>query len=153
MKNLIAKQQTMSSREIAEIIGKRHGDVMRDIRTGDIPYTEDIYLDNKNRKQTEYFINREYAEVRWLNDFNGLRVCAERERGALSTIEQLLNVKLIRQYAVGPYKIDGYNEVNNVAYEIDEPQHYVDSELRQGCKDRQAYIENKLGCKIVRIKV
>ncbi len=72
------------------------------------------------------------------------------EHVALTTIEQLLGIKLHRQYPVDDYRIDGYDKENNVAYEIDEPQHFQSIE---DDKIRQKYIEDKLGCKFIRIKV
>ncbi|WP_312158102.1 phage antirepressor KilAC domain-containing protein [Pantoea piersonii] len=59
---------TMTSREIAEVTGKRHPDVKRDIETMMEQLQEDvskfarIYLDSMNRKQTEYVLDREHTE-------------------------------------------------------------------------------------------
>lgn len=74
------------------------------------------------------------------------------EKTALDTIEQLLNIKLIRQYYIDGFKIDGYDDINNVAYEIDEKHH---NNARNGKHDmlRQKYIEQKLNCRFIRIKV
>lgn len=78
------------------------------------------------------------------------RAVGREELAALATIEQIVGITLLRQYAVGPYRIDGYDAVNNVAYEIDEAYHIsqVDADHQ-----RQAYIESELGCKFVRIKI
>ena len=75
-----------------------------------------------------------------------------REKAALDTIEQLLGVKLKRQYRVGKYRIDGYDSINNVAYEIDEEQHFTPQHM-DADKVREKEIFNKLGCKFVRIKL
>lgn len=75
-----------------------------------------------------------------------------REKAALDTIEQLVGVKLKRQYRVGEYRIDGYDPINNVAYEIDEEQHFTPQHM-QADRVREKKIFNKLGCKFVRIKV
>lgn len=59
---------TMTSREIAEVTGKRHPDVKRDIETMMEQLQEDvskfarIYLDTMNRRQAEYVLDREYTE-------------------------------------------------------------------------------------------
>ena len=71
---------------------------------------------------------------------------------AIDTIEQLLGIKLIRQFQVGGFRIDGYDADNKIAYEIDEQQH---STKRHSQHDvlRQKFIETQLGCTFKRIKV
>lgn len=60
---------TMSSREIAELTGKRHPDVKRDIEKMMLDLGEDvsrfarIYLDSMNREQTEFRLERELTET------------------------------------------------------------------------------------------
>lgn len=60
--------RTMSSREIAELTGKRHPDVKRDIQSMASELQEDvsifarIYLDTMNREQTEYLLDREHTD-------------------------------------------------------------------------------------------
>jgi very-short-patch-repair endonuclease len=70
------------------------------------------------------------------------------EEAALKTIEQLRGVQLIRQFQCLSYRIDGYDSVNNIAYEIDEPAHT--SQKQQDAK-RQKEITAVLGCTFVRI--
>ena len=59
---------TMSSREIAELTGKRHPDVKRDIQSMIRDLKEDvskfarIYLDGQNRNQTEFLLDREHTD-------------------------------------------------------------------------------------------
>lgn len=60
---------SMSSREIAELTGKRHPDVKRDIDRMMIELDEDaskfahVYLDSMNRQQNEYHLDRELTET------------------------------------------------------------------------------------------
>ena len=61
--------KTMSSREIAKLTEKRHDHVVRDIIVMldelelDAPSFGDIYFDNMNRPQTEYFLPKEETTI------------------------------------------------------------------------------------------
>lgn len=122
-----------------------------------------IVLASKNRSFVR-FLKEEVAE--YFNEYDDfcetisaldiidqkIRNNGIREKAALDTIEQLVGVKLKRQYRVGEYRIDGYDPINNVAYEIDEEQHFTPQHM-QADRVREKKIFNKLGCKFVRIKV
>lgn len=61
----VGSMTQMTSREIAELTGKRHADVSRDIRVMfddlqiDVSKSAHIYLDALNRQQTEYLLDQE----------------------------------------------------------------------------------------------
>ena len=96
----------------------------------------------------------EYYE-KWVGEYCEefkLRSFCQKESAALSTIEQLLSIKLNRQFLVGAYRVDGYDEINNVAYEIDENYHKK-TQQRIKDKDREREIKRVLNCSFVRIKV
>ena len=92
---------------------------------------------------------------KWLTDLDENKVLpnnvyACKEAGALAMYEQLTGVKLIRQYKVLDYRIDGYDPVNNVAVEIDEAHHATQ---KKSDLIRQRKIEKALGCKFFRCNV
>jgi hypothetical protein len=111
--------------------------VVKDVRS----YTSEILLGDRLHN---YLIDR--------YKFKSRTVAGLREKVALDTIEQLLNVKLKRQYKVIDYFIDGYDPVNNIAYEIDELGHNTGSAYKYD-KKRADRITKKIGCKFVRINI
>ena len=151
---------TMSSLEIAELTGKRHNNVVRDIEKmfkdlGDsegLLTGQDTYIHPQNgQKYKCYNLPKEIADL-VLTKYKGLSRVPNRlrEEASLKTIEQLLGISLIRQYKCLNYRIDGYHPETNTAYEIDEPEHK--GKEKQDA-ERQSRIEAVLGCKFVRIKL
>jgi len=71
------------------------------------------------------------------------------EKQILDNLEKKLGYKILRQYLIEGYWLDGYIPELNLAIEIDEHYHkkYEERDLI-----RQEIIENKLGCKFIRIK-
>jgi len=71
------------------------------------------------------------------------------ETKILDDIEKEKGIKLIRQFPVAGRFIDGYDKINNIAYEVDEIGHKgreVEDYLRE------QLITNKIGCSFERIK-
>lgn len=151
---------TMSSLEIAELTGKRHDNVVRNIKAmfehlGDsegLIRSEHTYIHPQNgQKYKCYNLPKELADL-LLTRYKGLDRVPNRlrEEYSLKTIEQLLGISLIRQYKCLNYRIDGYHPETNTAYEIDEPGHRCKEKQDA---ERQSRIEAVLGCKFVRIKL
>lgn len=75
------------------------------------------------------------------------------EKQILDTLEKIYELKIIRQYPILGYYIDGYIPELNLVIEVDERIHYdIDGNLREKDIQRQKEIENKLNCKFIRIK-
>ena len=71
------------------------------------------------------------------------------EKQILDELEIKLGYRIIRQYQVGGYFLDGYIPEINLAIEVDEKYHKNQKE-----KDiqREEFIKQKLGCQFLRIK-
>lgn len=158
--------ETFTSLEISKFLGRNHNKVLRDIKSlieRDIGYTGDVlwgeYKNSRGKLYPLATLSGELLEVFKLKHLYGVTIKNRkvREDTALSTIEQLMRVKLEREYMVNVnnkiYRLDGYDMENNIAYEIDDSYHFINGELRVECVKRQEDIESYLGCKFVRIKV
>ncbi len=147
----------ITSIQIAKVFNKDHKNVLSNIRVfkennPELSGLMDEYFTNKqNRKYPMFALTGEFEKA-YLSKMEGHNRIpfGLKEKVSLETIEQLLNVKLVRQYAVGNYRIDGYEPISNTAYEIDEPAH---DNKKQKDADREAFIKSQIGCKFVRIKV
>lgn len=121
---------TMSSLEIAELTGKQHKHILTDIRKMFTNLEIDAakftaqYKDTTGRSLVMFNLTKELTDI-LLDRYKGLNRIPHRlrEEASLKTVEQLLNITLIRQYRVLNYRLDGYDAENNVAYEIDEEDH------------------------------
>lgn len=161
MKSLKAvnKITSMSSVDVAELTSKRHDNVLRDIDSLLKTLSSELgsgyslvsYKDSTGKSNRMYKMDEASFNL-LIDKYSGLNKVPHRlqEEAALKTIEQLLNISLIRQYKVLNYRIDGYDAKNNIAYEIDEPEHR--SKINQD-SIRQKEIERVLKCKFVRIKL
>lgn len=116
------------------------------------------------------------GSIPWNKDLKGVQICSEttKQKMRLSAIERIekeegpmmpcrgknetqildnieieKNIKIIRQYPIIGYFIDGYDKENNIAYEVDEKFH-----LNSNTRDiqRQQNIINELGCQFIRIE-
>lgn len=104
-----------------------------------------------NNKRAIYNFPKEQAELLILSytKFKANNYGVSQE-ASLKTIEQILSVSLQRQYSFGKYRVDGYDSVNNVVYEIDDLSHRYrkDEDIV-----RQKFIEDLSGCSFVRINM
>jgi len=74
------------------------------------------------------------------------------ETQILNHIEQMLNIKIQRQYQVAGYFLDGYCPERNLAFEVDESNHYDNIRLKEKDVRRQIVIQGELNCNFIRIK-
>lgn len=144
----------ITSLEIANLLNKRHDNVKRSILRHGIKHdTQYYYRENGLGLKVKHELFVVDDDVLSLFKLGGVALQRCQELIALTTIEQLQGVKLIRQYSVlGKYSIDGYDPVNNIAYEIDEKHHFTPQQM-EADRIREREIKAVLGCEFVRIRV
>ncbi|MDO8623461.1 MAG: DUF559 domain-containing protein [archaeon] len=84
---------------------------------------------------------------------DGLPIAPRRgkyETKIIDFLEKATGYKFFRQYKIDGYFIDGYCPILKLAIEVDEKYH---QKQLQKDLERQKYIENKLSCTFMRIKV
>lgn len=75
------------------------------------------------------------------------------EKQLLDELEKLFNYKIIRQYPVDGYFIDGYIKELNLAIEIDEKHHFVEDGIwKTKDLERACNIDDILHCRWLRIR-
>lgn len=127
----------MSSREIAEITGKRHDNVMRDIRNME-PAWEKVnalkfevieYLDSRGRKKLEYQLNKRevlYVATKWNDEIRARLIVRweELEKKELQKSFPTTFIEALKAYVVEVErneKLKGEIEVKNVLIAEYEP--------------------------------
>ena len=109
-------------------------------------------LSNEIRKKIrEAHIKR--IEIQKLNGLPLTPCIGNNETEILNYIEQMLSIKIIRQYKVRSLFLDGYCPERNLAFEIDEPHHFDENgHLYKEDIERQQEIQKELGCNFIRVK-
>lgn len=70
------------------------------------------------------------------------------EKKILDKIEKLIGYKIIRQYSVDGYFVDGYCKETNTVYEVYEQYHKKDKIAKKD-RERRKYIRKNLNCKLL----
>lgn len=121
------------------------------------PWTSERNKKNIGEKNS-FFGHKHTEETKQINRLNrqksillhgGRPNIGKNEKQALDEVEKLFKIKIIRQYPISGYFVDGYCKEKNIVFEVYEKFHE-----RQRTKDkkREDFIINKLKCKFVRIK-
>ena len=74
------------------------------------------------------------------------------EKPILDTLEKFFNYKILRQYKIAGYFLDGYCPALKLAIEIDEEYHNKIEQLNRDAY-RENQIKNELGCTFMRIDI
>jgi very-short-patch-repair endonuclease len=93
---------------------------------------------------------RNSALKRW-KELGSIKI-GKMESKILNETETILNYKILRQYSVKGFSVDGYIPELNLVIEIDEKHHYINGKLRDKDINRQKVIEKELKCIFLRIK-
>ena len=86
------------------------------------------------------------AQKRIMRMFGGPNI-GRNEKQILDKLEEQYNYKILRQYSVDGYFVDGYIPEKNLIIEVDEKPKVKERDL-----ERENYIKEKLNCEVVRIK-
>lgn len=171
-------KDTFTSLEIAEVTGKLHKSVMRDIRNeiknlGELAeglFTESTYTDKQNQQRPCYVLSQEgvytlastmrgKSKGALLNHLKSVGYDSELhiielERKEIEFFAELgealepMSLTLNTQHHVLSYRLDGYIPSLNLAIEYDEEHHKHNTKHD---KNRQTIIENELGCDFIRL--
>ncbi len=160
VKKLIGKKRTEETKQKMRLIklGRINGSPSEETK-------EKIRLGNKGKKRSEEtkqkMRNKKFSEehrqkmresaFEYAKKIGGFTYPkkGKNEQQILDELEQEMNCKIIRQFKVSGYFLDGYISEKNLAIEIDERYH----EDRKG-KDieREKIIKEELNCEFLRIK-
>ena len=122
----------ITSVSVSKEILIKHGNILSQIDTiinnyskdFAINFQESIYVDGRGKKRRIYILTPIGYDFFMSKRLGFGRIPHRlREESALKTIEQLLNISLIRQFNVLNYYVDGYHEDSNTVYEIYEQEH------------------------------
>lgn len=86
---------------------------------------------------------------------NGLPISpniGKQETKILNILEKQYNKKILRQYYVIGYFLDGYIPELNLAIEVDEKYHFIENNLSLHDIKRQQEIEDELKCQFLRVR-
>jgi len=102
-------------------------------------------------KSPKYKEKLRIAKVNYIGKY-GVRILGKNEKKILDNLEILFNYKIIRQFQVIGFFLDGYIQELNLAIEVDEKGHFSNNLLRREDIQRQKLIEEAINCKFLRIK-
>lgn len=172
MEIVIKKQNgvnVVSSRVVAEQLGKRHADVLSKIKEvlNERGRSSVDYKDAKGEKRPEFLLTKddlkmllsryrhitpEQYKVLGIDEIDVVHSYTRFETAFGNTLIEALNeleIEVEKQFNVDGYRVDFYIPHLNIAVEYDEEQHFTETNLSKDT-ERQSYIENKLGCKFIR---
>ena len=161
------QKQTITSREIAELTGKLHKNVMSDIRKLNEFYVKKgmgqivigQHTDTNNRPRPKFILTADQRDdllSRYGNvglGFKGTAVVRYEYCFGEDIVNNLFSgYEIISQFKVfdGEFSVDWYIPELKLAIEFDEEQHFKGGELRKECVERQKRVEQELGCKFIR---
>ncbi|MGL5853653.1 MAG: Rha family transcriptional regulator [Cetobacterium sp.] len=176
----VAKEKSfitaMTSLQVAEITGKEHKSIIRDIKVetsklgveiAELIFQLSNYTNKNNRQMPMYNLSNnglKHMVKRWKYitpeqyktlGINDIDVVYNHTRFEIAFGDMLaealreVNLEVTPQYNVDGYKIDFYIQSLNIAIEYDEQQHFTFDNQKKDF-ERQIYIEEKIGAKFIR---
>ena len=152
-KNNLGKKRSNETKEkISEghkglntwIKGKKHSEKTKQKMRK--PKSEEHKRNMRKPKSEEHIKKLREKRMKYIKEVYGSKF-GKHETQILDELEKLFNYKIIRQYSICGYSLDGYVPELNLAIEIDEQPKNKERDIK-----RQKEIENKLNCKFLRVK-
>ncbi|MGL6167414.1 MAG: Rha family transcriptional regulator [Fusobacteriaceae bacterium] len=172
MINNVNGNNVVSSRTVAEQLGKEHAHILRDIREKSLHGFGEWIIPNKytaNNGQTydEFLLTKdglkqlisrynnitpEQYKTLGIDDIDVVYNHTRFEISFGNMLEEYLNefdIGIDKQFNVDGYRVDFYIPSKNICVEYDEQRHFIGANIDKDL-ERQKYIEDKIGCKFIR---
>lgn len=145
-KKLLSKARKNKTYE--EVMGIDEAKRQRELRR--IKFTGELNV----AKRPEVRKKLRLLKIRYVKEVCGTisPFIGKNEKQVLDNLEKDLKFKILRQYFIEGYFLDGYVPELNLAIEVDEGHHFSNNVLKEYDKLRQSEIERSLNCNFLRFK-
>lgn len=146
------KGTTLSKETRLKISIKNKGNKRPDLSLRNKTEEYKMYGDKNPAKRPEVRKKLRIKRQKEIMIFHSGMQVGKNEKRILDELELSLKKKILRQYPICGYFIDGYVSKLNLCIEVDESHHFTNNKLNSMDIKREQEIEKELNCNFVRIK-